>query len=105
MAIIENPEQIEMYTEFYWHRVQKILKEVFDWNARESDMRIREIAKDLKRLKPEARTLFYHASPFDVAEDFHLEQIDPLIDDEDLMERRKLWMKKADDANLLDKII
>lgn len=67
-------EQVNEASGQYWSRVQNTLIEVFNWDLQQSDVRIREAILDLEQQEPEAQVVFYHAEPYDVAEDFARER-------------------------------
>jgi hypothetical protein len=54
----------------YWEIVKQTLEKVFGIDPAEALRRVNELRQKISDLKkPETETVFYHAEPFDVAED------------------------------------
>ena len=61
--------------ETYFHAVQIVLKKVFGFESWDAAHRVDELNRAMSNLSDDAKILFFHAEPFDIALDLATEHI------------------------------
>lgn len=92
MSSIQDTTSIKPFVNNYWWEVQFILNQKFKWPLEHAEIRISEAIRDLQTMDDAAQVIFYHAEPYDVAEDFAAEGFEEFEQDQ-IHRLRAEWIR------------